>query len=84
MLDYATIGTFKEANLNLVGVTVIIFEFSKLEFTDSTGIGAILDVIYLAGEQQIRVEFRGLGKDIESIFDTMGVFQILRTLQGEV
>jgi anti-anti-sigma factor len=84
VLDYATIGNFNESLGDLEGITSIVIDFGEMEFTDSTGIGAILDTIYAAHEYNVRVVFRGLRQDVEAVFETMGVFQILQALQGRV
>jgi len=81
ILDYATIGNFNESLPDLAGIEKIDIDFADLEFTDSTGIGAVLELIYAASESGAKVEFHGMRELVKVIFETVGVFDILRTLQ---
>lgn len=82
VLDYATIGILNERIGKVEGITRFLLDFTGMEFTDSTGIGAVLDIIYFANEHNVKVEFCGLSKDVKDVFETMGVFQIVQALQG--
>lgn len=83
VLDYATIGMFND-KIDVTELENVIIDFANMEFTDSTGIGAILEVIYSASENKARVELKGMNENVKSIFETVGVFEILQTLQKGV
>lgn len=59
----------------------MIISFLELEFIDSTGIGAILEVIHLANKNGIIVQLEDLSDDAREIFDIIGVFQIQESLR---
>jgi anti-anti-sigma factor len=82
ILDYATIGIFHTGLPELKGYSSILIDCTRLEFTDSTGIGAILEVMHMAHEHNLHFEIIGLSEEVEAIFETMGVFQIIEALQG--
>lgn len=81
VLDYSTIRALHDQTSDIEGCTAIMLELSDLEFTDSTGIGAILDLIYAANANGVKIDFQGLRSEIRHIFETMGVFQIVKALQ---
>ncbi|GGE29765.1 anti-sigma factor antagonist [Pullulanibacillus camelliae] len=61
----------------------LIFDFTEVEFMDSTGIGSILNAIYLAQEMEFKVIFKGVNELVDQVFDTVGIYQILETVQRE-
>ena len=82
ILDFATIGVFNERAMAWPpDVEAVTIDFSGLEFTDSTGIGAVIGAIYAASERGASVRFVGISEPIYDIFQTVGVFHILQTLQ---
>ncbi|MBP1153982.1 MULTISPECIES: STAS domain-containing protein [unclassified Paenibacillus] len=79
LMDYSTIDNF---NVEIPEkITEIVVDFSALEFIDSTGIGAILSIIYKAVDRGIVVEFVSLNETVGELFDTVGVFRIIEALQ---
>jgi anti-anti-sigma factor len=83
VLDYSTISIFNQSIEKLTDISRVMIDFSNMEFIDSTGIGAILDFIYLGKERKFKVQLIGLQQDVKDLFETVGVFQILNALQGE-
>jgi anti-anti-sigma factor len=81
ILDYATVDTFRVQAANLAGIRGVVLDCSGLEFSDSSGIGAIIDVIYVANERNANVEIIGMNERIKEIFEAVGVLQILRDLR---
>lgn len=82
VLDYSTMGLF----VNHVGsiekeISKVIVDFTDLEFIDSTGIGAIVNLFHEAYENDFDVELQGIEDEVKELFDTVGVFQILESLQ---
>ncbi|MFC0213601.1 STAS domain-containing protein [Paenibacillus chartarius] len=78
LLDYSTIDSFKADIPNLINK--IIVDFTSLDFIDSTGIGAVLSILYEASARGIGVEFAGLNEAVNELFSTVGVFQIMKGL----
>ncbi|OIK09984.1 STAS domain-containing protein [Bacillus sp. MUM 13] len=64
-------------------VDKLIFDFSDLEFIDSTGIGIIIEAIYQSQEANFTIEIKGLDEETHEILETVGVFKILEAIQGE-
>jgi anti-anti-sigma factor len=62
----------------------LLFDFSELEFIDSTGIGSIIDAIHLSQEKNFRIQFQNVNEETEQIFDILGLYEILKAVQGEV
>ncbi|MDB5053304.1 MAG: hypothetical protein JWM44_1354 [Bacilli bacterium] len=79
LMDYSTIDGF-EFNIP-EGISKIVVDFATLDFIDSTGIGAILSIIYAATERGIFIEFVGLNETLSDLFKTVGVFDIIEVLQ---
>lgn len=78
LMDYSTADNFK---LDIPdNITNIVIDFSGLNFIDSTGIGSILSIIYTAGDRGIGVNFKGLNKDTQELFETVGVYRIKEAL----
>lgn len=84
VLDYSTISEFKDAIDDLSDISKVVIDFTSLDFIDSTGIGAILDLIYNASDKQISVEFKGLNDDVKDIFDMIGVFRVIESLRRRI
>jgi anti-anti-sigma factor len=60
------------------------FDFSTLDFLDSTGIGSIINAIHLSGEMQFKIKFIGVNELTKEIFEMVGIYKILEAIQGEV
>jgi anti-anti-sigma factor len=83
ILDYSTVDSFDFINETPDYVTEIIVEFSDLEFIDSTGIGAILSILHKASSLGASVTFNGMSEETRDLFDTIGVFDIKKSLLKE-
>lgn len=84
VLDYSTIDLCEDQILDMPDEAKrIIIDFAELEFTDSTGIGAIINLIYLAKEKNIDIEFLSLNEEIADVFETVGVFRIIAAFKEE-
>ncbi|MFC7686970.1 STAS domain-containing protein [Ureibacillus sp. GCM10028918] len=83
VLDYSTVDTFDFFNKTKESVTELEVDFSELDFIDSTGIGAILSILHSASNLNAKVNFVGMSDDTKQLFDTIGVFEIKKSLLGE-
>ncbi|MDI6881045.1 MAG: STAS domain-containing protein [Desulfitobacteriaceae bacterium] len=81
VLDISTVDKFNEYVHTLDSVLTLIIDFSELEFIDSTGIGAILRVIYRSQDEDFSVELEGLQENIREIFEMVGVMKVLEAMQ---
>ncbi len=84
LLDISTVGIIDPCIEEIDDIDTLIFDFTRLEFIDSTGIGSIMNVIYLSQERNFKVKLKGLNDLTHSIFETIGLYQILEAIQGEV
>jgi anti-anti-sigma factor len=80
-LDYSTIEMFNEKTALPQNISAMVIDFSAMEFTDSTGIGAIIGLIYASNEQGVSIEFHGLSPELKELFDTIGVFRVMEALR---
>ena len=55
----------------------LIFDFTKVSFMDSSGIGMILGRYRKMGEQEGRIAICGCSKPVRSILNMAGVFSII-------
>ncbi|OLO26365.1 anti-anti-sigma factor [Alkalihalophilus pseudofirmus] len=62
----------------------LIIDFTALEFIDSTGIGAIMNAIHLSQESNFKLKLQGINELTKQVFETIGIYQILEAVQGEV
>lgn len=83
VLDYSTVDTFDFFNKTKEFVTELEIDFSELDFIDSTGIGAILSILHSASSLNAKVSFVGMSEDTKRLFETIGVFEIKKSLLGE-
>jgi len=84
VLDISTAHVF-HAHFNEIGnFQVLTIDFSYLEFIDSSGIGEIIDLIYLSQEKNIKLVFKGMNDFTNHLFETVGLYEILKSIQGEV
>lgn len=84
ILDISTTNIIDPYIEEMDDVDTLIIDFRDLEFIDSTGIGAIMNMIYLSQEKNFRVKLEGINDVTHSIFETIGLYQILEAIQGEV
>ncbi len=83
ILDIST-NTILEPYLNEIGnCKQFILDFNELEFIDSTGIGSIINMIYLSQEKDFILQLQGINHEIDDIFETIGVYEILETVRKE-
>ena len=82
ILDISTTHLLEEYIQKIADVKELIIDFSGLEFIDSTGIGAIMEIIYCSQEKQFRIKLEGMDKQIYEILETVGLFKVLETIQG--
>jgi stage II sporulation protein AA (anti-sigma F factor antagonist) len=79
LMDYSTMDDFQ---LEIPSsVTKVVIDFTDLDFIDSTGIGAILGIIYSTKESDRNVEFIGLNQTVIDLFETIGVFRVMEALK---
>ncbi|WP_067724666.1 STAS domain-containing protein [Oceanobacillus damuensis] len=84
VVDYSTMDPFiKEIRAVERGTAEVIVNFKGLEFIDSTGIGAIINLAHEANDKQFAVKLEGMSEETNELFDMIGVFQIMQTLQSE-
>lgn len=85
ILDISTTNVI-QPHLEIAGekIDTLVFDFSNLEFIDSTGIGAIIEAIYRSQEEKFSIKFQGLNEATNEIFETVGLFKILEAVHGEV
>lgn len=81
VLDISTVDKFDKYVQTLDSILTLIIDFSELEFIDSTGIGAILRVIYRSQDEDFSVELEGLQENIREIFEMVGVMKVLEAMQ---
>jgi len=81
MLDISTSKVIDPYLNEIDDIKVLIFDFSELEFIDSTGIGSIIDAIYLSQEKSFTLKFVGIDEEIHEVFEMVGLYQILDTIQ---
>lgn len=84
ILDISTTSAIDRVIDEIDKVKTLIIDFKDLEFIDSTGIGSIMNIIYLSQEKQFKVKLEGINDLTHSIFETVGLYQILEAIQGEV
>lgn len=84
VLDYSTINPFIQQIQSIEAeLSKVIVDFTDLEFIDSTGIGVIINLVHEALDKKFEVELDGINEDTRELFETIGVFQIMETLQQE-
>lgn len=84
ILDISTTNLIDPHLEELNGIEAVIIDFSALEFIDSTGIGSIMNTIFLSQEIGFKLKFQGIDELTHSVFETVGLYQILESVQGEV
>ncbi|BCB05713.1 STAS domain-containing protein [Bacillus sp. KH172YL63] len=84
ILDISTTGSIEPYLEDLEDVNALVFDFSGLTFIDSTGIGSIMNAIYLSNEKHFKLQLQGVNEMTHQVFEIVGLYQILDALQGEV
>lgn len=84
ILDISTANVLDPFLDETDGIQTLIFDFSELDFIDSTGIGSVINAIYLSQERNFQLKLSGMNELTQQIFETVGVFRILDTIQREV
>ncbi|MCM3443391.1 STAS domain-containing protein [Metabacillus halosaccharovorans] len=84
ILDISTTNHIDPYLENMEGFEMLIIDFSGLEFIDSTGIGSIMNAIFLSQEKGFKLNFQGIDELTHTVFETVGLYQILESVQGEV
>jgi anti-anti-sigma factor len=84
ILDISTTNLIDCYLDELIEIHSLIIDFSELDFIDSTGIGSIINAIHLSQEKNFKLKLQGISEMTDSVFDTVGLYQILAAVQGEV
>lgn len=83
-LDYSSMDPFIKGIRSIEeGIEKVIVNFGELEFIDSTGIGAIINLAHEANDRHFEVELVGMNPEVRDLFETIGVFDIMSSLQKE-
>ena len=84
VLYYLTMNVFIEEVQSIkIGTKKVIIDFEKLEFIDSTGIGAIINLVHEASGKNFKIELVHVNEENRVLFDMIGVFEIIESLQME-
>ena len=81
ILDISTNKVIDSYLNNLSNTKEVILDLSELEFIDSTGIGSIINAIYMSQEEHFILKLTGVDESIQEVFETVGLYQILKTIQ---
>lgn len=84
MLDITTANVIDPYLDEINDIATLIIDFSKLDFIDSTGIGAIMNAIYLSQEKNYKIILQGVHELTHEVFEMVGLYRILDVVQGEV
>jgi anti-anti-sigma factor len=84
ILDISTANVIDPLIEETQGICTLIFDFNELEFIDSTGIGSIINTIYLSQEKKFQLKLSGMNELTDQIFETVGVYRILDAIRREV
>lgn len=89
-LDAMSAPSFKEEALNLIqqmGQTKVVFDLSRLQFIDSSGLGAFLAVQRMLNKQEGKLKLANLNKPIQTMFEIVSmhrIFDIFPTVEEAV
>jgi anti-anti-sigma factor len=83
VLDISTAHVIEPYLEGIDPIETVILDFSDLELIDSTGIGAIINAIYLSKEKNIQLKLQGINEITHHVFETVGLYQVLDALKGE-
>lgn len=81
VLDYSTTNLINPYLDELEEISELKIDFEDLEFIDSTGIGSILDAIYLSQEKNFHIELEGVDELTNEVLDMVGIYKILGVVQ---
>ncbi|KLV15214.1 STAS domain-containing protein [Bacillus altitudinis] len=84
ILDISTTGSIDPFLEDMTMVKRLVIDFSGLDFIDSTGIGSIMNAIYLSQEKDFTLRLQGVDELTHQVFEMVGLYQILEALNGEV
>ncbi|WP_209121568.1 STAS domain-containing protein [Alkalihalobacillus sp. BA299] len=84
ILDISTTNNIDPYLEDIEFFKLLIFDFSELEFIDSTGIGSIMNAIHLSQEKGFKLKLQGINELTHQVFEMIGIYQILEVVQGEV
>jgi anti-anti-sigma regulatory factor len=82
-MNLATRNSLELILAEIVDVDLLIFDFSEIEWMDSTFIQSILKAIDLSIEQNFTIKFHGKNESIKETFEDFGIYQILDTIHEE-
>ncbi|MDQ0352526.1 anti-sigma B factor antagonist/stage II sporulation protein AA (anti-sigma F factor antagonist) [Alkalibacillus filiformis] len=82
VLDYSTMDPFdKEIRSIDCNIRQVVVNFENLSFIDSTGLGSIVNLVHEASDKQFNVFLEGINEEINDLFETVGVYKIIESLQ---
>lgn len=84
LIDITTTNIIDLYMEDIGDVETVLIDFSSLEFIDSTGIGSIMNAIYLSKEKNFKLKLQGIDEITNEVFDTVGLYDILEAFDGEV
>jgi anti-anti-sigma factor len=84
VLDISTTNVIEPYLEQICHIETVILDFSGLEFIDSTGIGVIMNAIFLSKEKKFRLRLQGMNELTNNVFQTVGLYQVLEAVQEEV
>lgn len=68
---------------NLADAKKLVVDMAQLEFIDSTGVGSLVSVIRSANNKGIQFDIVNVPDGINEIFEVIGVYEVLNSLQSE-
>jgi anti-anti-sigma factor len=84
VLDISTTKILDQTLEEIGNIDQLVVDLEGLEFIDSTGVGSIINAIRLSEKQKCKLKLQGMNQMIHDIFDTLGVYYILETVQKEI
>jgi anti-anti-sigma factor len=75
------VDTFNSQTEQLSDISGLVIDMAGLEFIDSTGVGAILQVVRLSQERGFTVSLENANENISELLNTVGLFQIIEALR---
>ncbi|KLV22888.1 anti-sigma-factor antagonist [Niallia circulans] len=84
ILDISTTNLIDPYLADIGHIEALIIDFAGLDFIDSTGIGSIMNTIFLSQEKGFKLKFQGIDELTHTVFETVGLYQILESVNGEV
>ncbi|WP_096156846.1 MULTISPECIES: STAS domain-containing protein [Bacillus] len=84
VLDITTSNAMDQYLQDTTEIDTLVFDLTEIEFIDSTGIGLIINTVYVSQEKHFKVRLQGVDELTNEVFETVGLYQILEAMQGEV